>query len=824
MFFAERRSMKYRFHLIPNAHLDPVWLWDWREGLNEGMVTCRTILDLMDVDPELTFIRGEAAVYRHIEKYDPQTFDRIRKMVDAGRWDIVGGTVIQPDTNLPSTEVFLRQFLQGSGYFHDKFGVRPTVAWAADSFGHSAGMPDILSAAGMESFAFTRPFAGESSAFWWEGNGGGRVLAWRPPVGWYGAERDEMPRRLDGLLKSAKDAGFCNVAVLFGVGNHGGGPTRRQMADIRAWVESNSADVELVHSGLHSFFRDLRLEVSNKDIPVHRGELNFCLRGCYSSVARFKFRYREAERLLARAENAASAVSVSNPVSVISDPQAWDTLLFNSFHDILPGTSIERAMDDQVAQLGGVVDAARRLELDTVNALARLADTRVPLPIGDNPGALAFLVVNPEPVPVESLVEFEGCLDYRPLFAYSGQVDAVPSVLRGTDGNAVASQRIRVENRFGNETLPWRERRVARVSLPGFGWGVYTLGLEQTAAEAPTGSVECIDESALQNGNLSVRVEIGASDVVLAWGTNHRRLRVLTVDDPYGSWGAMDEAPVSLDLQDIRHSWTVTASKVLEAGPLRGRLWVRLEGGASRMDLTFTLDDASHFLGVQARVLWNESSARLKMSIDADAPCADYDVPGGMVCRPAGSGEVPGGRWVKAGDLTWATDSLYGWNLTSTGELQATVCRATRYAADGPADPGERPWDPSVDCGELKFSMNIASRHQNVAAVSRELERGLLVQRVAPSPGTHGRSGVLGKWDADGCELLSVKPARDRQGWMVRWHNRSSRDARPNLELGAVRLEMPVSIGKIQTFRLVPIPEGWGISPCNAREFPTTIR
>ena len=96
--------MKKTFHLIANAHLDPVWLWDWREGLNEGIITSRTILDLMDEIDDLTCIRGEAVVYQHIEKYDPKTFARIKKYVAEGRWDIVGGTHVQPDMNLTGTE------------------------------------------------------------------------------------------------------------------------------------------------------------------------------------------------------------------------------------------------------------------------------------------------------------------------------------------------------------------------------------------------------------------------------------------------------------------------------------------------------------------------------------------------------------------------------------------------------------------------------------------------------------------------------------------------------------------------------------------------
>jgi len=144
-------------HLLANAHIDPVWLWDWREGLNEGIQTCRTVLDLMDENPRLTFVRGESVIYEHIEKYDPVTFDRICKQVAAGRWDVVGGTAIQPDNVMPVTEALIRQFVVGQRYFKKTFGKTVRSAWSADSFGHSAGMPEIIHAAQLKLHA-----AGES--------------------------------------------------------------------------------------------------------------------------------------------------------------------------------------------------------------------------------------------------------------------------------------------------------------------------------------------------------------------------------------------------------------------------------------------------------------------------------------------------------------------------------------------------------------------------------------------------------------------------------------------------------------------------------------
>lgn len=145
----------FTFHLIGNAHIDPVWLWDWQEGLTEGLITCRTILDSMDEFPRMTFIRGESAIYRFIEENDPKTFARIKKQVKARRWDVVGGTVIQPDTNLPDTEMFARHLNHGQRYFLSRFGRRSRVAWTSDSFGHSAGCRRFMRRRGSNRWRFS---------------------------------------------------------------------------------------------------------------------------------------------------------------------------------------------------------------------------------------------------------------------------------------------------------------------------------------------------------------------------------------------------------------------------------------------------------------------------------------------------------------------------------------------------------------------------------------------------------------------------------------------------------------------------------------------
>ena len=131
-------------HMIGNAHLDPVWLWHWQQGADEALATFRSAADRCDKYPDFLYTRGEAWLYRLVERLDPDLFARIRRLVERGQWHITGGQVIQPDANLPTAIGWQRQFLHGQRYFLERFGIRPTIAYNVDTFGHPAALPDIL--------------------------------------------------------------------------------------------------------------------------------------------------------------------------------------------------------------------------------------------------------------------------------------------------------------------------------------------------------------------------------------------------------------------------------------------------------------------------------------------------------------------------------------------------------------------------------------------------------------------------------------------------------------------------------------------------------
>ena len=141
---------KLIIHMIGNAHLDPVWLWQWPAGVDEALATCRTACDLLDEFPQLFITRGEAWVHWQIQKLDPTLFARIKKHVRQDRWQVVNGWWIQPDCNFPGAESFIKQGELGKRYFRENLGVDVKVGYNVDSFGHNAYLPSFLRQAGME--------------------------------------------------------------------------------------------------------------------------------------------------------------------------------------------------------------------------------------------------------------------------------------------------------------------------------------------------------------------------------------------------------------------------------------------------------------------------------------------------------------------------------------------------------------------------------------------------------------------------------------------------------------------------------------------------
>lgn len=227
----------YEIHLVGNAHIDPVWLWRWQEGFAEIKATFQSALDRLEEFPDFVFTSACAAYYKWVEENDPVMFEEIRKRVNEGRWFIAGGWWVQPDCNIPSGESFVRHGLYSQRYFYEKFGIMSKVGYNVDSFGHNGMLPQVLKKSGMDYYVFSRPGPHEKeipkNLFWWEGEDGSRVLAFRIPYNygnWWSDKDNPLRGKTLAVLELAREQG-TDMMNFYGVGNHGGGPDNCKYKD-----------------------------------------------------------------------------------------------------------------------------------------------------------------------------------------------------------------------------------------------------------------------------------------------------------------------------------------------------------------------------------------------------------------------------------------------------------------------------------------------------------------------------------------------------------------------------------------------------------------
>jgi alpha-mannosidase len=299
-------------HLVLNAHIDPVWLWPWQSGLDEVLATCRSACDRLDNNPDIVFTRGEAWAYDVVERTDPELFARISAHVTAGRWEIVGGWWIQPDCNLPTALGLQRQIELGRDYFQSRFGQFPRVGFNVDSFGHAAALPGLMRRYGQDRYVMMRPQEHEKALparlFRWRGQENGEEVTTFRIARAY-ATRDVTAEHILASLEGLP-AGISHTMCFVGVGDHGGGPTERQIQWCRDHTEVFDG-CRLEFSSPSRFFDAVSQDAA--DLPLVTGELQHHAVGCYSVSRAIKVAVRRAEETLAQAEIVAEADPAPDP-------------------------------------------------------------------------------------------------------------------------------------------------------------------------------------------------------------------------------------------------------------------------------------------------------------------------------------------------------------------------------------------------------------------------------------------------------------------------------------------------------------------------------
>jgi alpha-mannosidase len=757
--------MKHKtLHMIGNAHLDPVWLWRWQEGFQAAKATFRSVLDRMDEYDDFLFTSSSAAIYEWIEHNDPRMLEEIRARVAEGRWQIVGGWWIQPDCNLPSGESFARQALYGQRYFKEKLGVTARVGYNVDSFGHHAMLPQLLRQSGMDAYVFTRPEPHEKGLpgrlFWWESDDGSRVLAFRIPFEYctWGKDLERYVRRCFGELR----APFDDLMVFYGVGNHGGGPTRENIESIQR-MDGEPDFPRLTFSTPNRFFEQML--ASDLPFPVVHDELQHHASGCYAVHSGIKRWNRQAENTLLLAEKwSVIAELMTGQPYPCEIGRAWKNVLFNQFHDILAGTSLEAAYDDARDLHGEAMSIGARALNNAIQALA----WNVNIPLAE--GMLPIVVFNPHAWPSATPVELDiggvregdvlvddeerevamqlvrppvvvsgwrrkiafvaelpplGYRTYRVLARVAAPpppaTGAIPPVaplaeielyMRAIAANPPSAPAEGAETPLLPPFAETNSAEIAQIPRPP------AVDLSRRASHSEHGPGDwAADDHVLENRWLRLAVDHATGCIGNIFDKQHgvevllgQGGRPVVIDDPSDTWGhgiyefgAGDEA------------FTTTSVRLFERGSVRAAIRAESTYGASILAQEFTLYRDLDLIEVRVTVDWRERFKTLKLAfpLNLNFIRATYEIPYGTIDRPTNGEEEPGQSWLDLTGIIRGADVQYGLSLLNDGkysfdvrgrEMRMTVLRSPIYAHHHPTLPHPNESYTFIDHGIQRFT------------------------------------------------------------------------------------------------------------------------
>jgi len=782
--------------MIGNGHIDPVWLWQWHEGYHEVKATFRSALDRLSEYDDFVFVSSSAQFYEWVERSDPAMFEEIKQRVAEGRWRVVGGWWIQPDCNIPSGESFVRQALYGQRYFREKFGVMATTGYNVDSFGHNGMLPQLLRKAGLRRYVFMRPMPHEKGLpgrlFWWQADDGSRVLALRLPFEYctWGKDLEQHIRRCAGELKPPFDELMC----FYGVGNHGGGPTRENIESIRR-LNDDPDFPRLVFSDPDTFFETI--EARDLPIPVVHDELQHHASGCYAAHSGIKRWNRQAENRLISAEKfAAIAYRLTGmPYPREEFARAWKQVLFNQFHDTLAGTSLEAAYDDARDQLGEALAIADRVQNDAIQSIAWAID--IPAQEGVKP----LTVFNPHA--------------WRSRVNVALQTRGVPAAFALLDDE---DRPVPVQDVQSWATSGGQRRLTFTADLPPLGWRTYRI-VPVEAAPASETSLSATDHT-LENRFFRLEIDPQTGQIASLFDKRHGvevfagpAARAVVIDDPSDTWSHN-----VFRFQDEIGQFTATSVRLVESGPVLATVRVKSAFGASTLTQDFTLYDDLPQIDVRATVDWREKHKMLKLrfTVNQIFMRAVYEIPYGHIEREATGDEEPGQSWLDVSGTVRETGETYGLSLLNDGkysfdvnvrDIGLTVLRSPVYAHHIPTQPQPDRDYSYIDQGMQTFTYSLlphAGSWEMAGTVRRAAE---LNQRPIALLGTY-HDGSLPQSRAtvevtpENIVVGAVKLAEDNDDLIVRCYESSRVATEAELRVGERVIPLSFGACEIKTIRV----------------------
>jgi len=768
---------QFTIRAVGNSHIDMAWLWPWTETVEVVRNTFQSVLDLMREYPDFKFTMSSARTYEWMQEKYPDLFKQIEQRVKEGRWEIIGGMWVEPDLNMPDGESLTRQILIGKRYFYKNFGVDVKIGWNPDSFGYNWQLPQIYKKSGMDYFVTQKlMWAHEFTTFpykffWWQAPDGSRLLTYFPHD--YADPIDAEPLGSQVAVWMPSIYGKTipdkpEMMHLYGVGDHGGGPTRVMLDHADQLRAPNTVFPKLEFSFASEFFADMEKKLPSMQIPTWDGELYFQYhRGVFTTQAETKRRIRRSEENVLNAEKFASIASLyGRPYPQGLMTETWKSLLFEHFHDIMPGSGIGINYVDAARSLEEVDRAANEVTYASLSEIAARANTQ-----GDG---VPLLLFNSLSWPRTDVTEAEVQLP-----APADNIEVADSA-----GHLYASQLLAIDK----DTH--RARFLLMASVPSLGYKAYFVRPRQSAQARA--SMIGVTADTLENEFLRVKIDpqTGCMTSLFDKRSGTEALAPAETDtggpknavcgnllqtfvDKPQRWDAWN-----IDADFEKQYWSLDKAdevKLVERSPLRSVIRVKNHFQNSTFVRDIILYAGVPRVDVKMQADWHEKHILLKVAfpVSAHSDKATYEIPYGSVERPTTRNtpaeqaqfEVPAMRWADISDtkhgLSLLNDSKYGYDAKGN-VLRLSLLRSPEYP-DPHADEGHHEFTYSLypHAGGWKEALTIRQGY--------ELNYKLLALRSGKHEGKLPAEHSFLQVKSDNVVVTAVKKAEDDSALIVRF-------------------------------------------------------
>lgn len=771
LFEGYREQVKQkRVYLVGHAHIDMNWFWSMEETRDIVKRDFTTMTNLMEKYPDFKFSQSQCATYEIAEQRCPEVFKKMQAFERDNRWDVTASTWVEGDINMAQGESIVRHVLYSKDYLSTRFEKTPHIMWCPDTFGHPATIPQILKKSGLNYYYHTRCGLGVGShedkgfrfledsqhtpVYWWTGLDGSRVLVCNTVYN----------RTIDtrGLLRASRrmeSFGVDKAMLTYGVGDHGGGPTIRDIEWVNT-VRKFPTVPDIYFSTTEEYYA--AIEQGGYTLPERVGEMNFVFDGCYTTHADIKRENRLCEEGLMAVEKLyaiAGKYGVAYPYEQLKD--LWKRTLFNQFHDILDGSGVKDTYVFTMEEAEKVLLGVKELTDKAMRALSAHFGAQ---------GAKAYLIYNPSgfersetvSIPVDAGAQYQAS-------------DTQGNCLRCQTDGGVA--RVFVEDipASGVKVICLKEDKAAPAK------GHITQQGKYYYINTPLYEIEICKD----NGQITTLYDVKQDWYVVRREEIGWRLKK----------GVLNSLQIHMEEPTEMSGWTIgnvrtihnllsgAKSEIICDGESESRIRFEHHFGNSTIWQDIVVHPEQAQIRFETKVDWQEWG-----DFDRDAPMlrayfapavknhdAVYEIPFGTISRPADDNEYPALNWVDINDeahgFALLNDCKHGHKCRGNA-MEMTLIRS-----------GWLP-DQKSDTGMHEFTYAILP-HAGDWQTGKVLAAGQAInQPVCVSRAHGGQSADYSLITCQGAVLSNLKAAESSSGLIARVYNPTNTTVKAVLTLG----------------------------------------